>query len=71
MGADDGRVGLTRFCDVELNPDHLVQVAVEVVKVAGVQASVAHHHVCGHGQKQNGSGQTVLKNVAAVCSPVW
>lgn len=68
--ADDGRVGLTRFCDVELNPDHLVQVAVEVVEVAGVQASVVHRHVCGRGQKQNRPGWASFKGLLALTNVV-
>lgn len=62
-GADsDGRrVGLTRFCDIQLNPDHLVQMAVEVVKVAGVQASVIHGHVCRRGRRQNRSEWALSK----------
>lgn len=59
--ADEGRIGLTRFCDVQLNPDHLVEMAVEVVEVTGVQASVIHCHVCRRGRKQNRSEWTLSK----------
>lgn len=53
------RVIHTWFSDVELYPDHLVQVAVEMVEVTGVQTSVIHRHVCRRMQEHKKKANTL------------
>lgn len=53
----------TWFSDVELYSDRLIQVAVEMVEVTGVQTSVIHRHIYHHMQKNKTNANVLIMSI--------